>query len=413
MLESDELRICMDIGSEKHYVGIGLSNGRFLEEFELSHTSDEIKKFFDKIEKLQLQYQIPVTVAMEGYNGHARPIDRYVLEKGYRLLNINNLKLARFKEIFPGPAKSDPIDVRKMFELFQLQDTLPAAKNILQEVGKIPEENERLKRLTRRRRELVVEKGSIQNRLQSDLQAISPGLLSITRCAGNLWFLRFLTCRESFKQLARVQRKSLLKIKGVGQLYADAIQEWQRKATFSEDVKWVGGMIIRDARRILQLIEEIDELEKEIKTLIPMSNIASRLISIVGFGEICAAELAGELGTIDRFGSEASLALYIGMAVLDKKSGKYQGTKNFRSINFRAKGAMMTGVYQHTRYCEESKKYYDNKRKGGKKHNQAVRALGRHMTRVIWSMLKKNRDYELKDRSSVETFEPDIEKQAI
>jgi hypothetical protein len=38
---------------------------------------------------------------MEGYNGYARPLDGLVRQRGYRLYNINNLKLARFKEIFP------------------------------------------------------------------------------------------------------------------------------------------------------------------------------------------------------------------------------------------------------------------------------------------------------------------------
>jgi hypothetical protein len=53
---------------------------------------------------------------MEGYNGYARPSDSLIRARGYRLYNINNLKLARFKEIFPGAAKSDRIDARKGLE---------------------------------------------------------------------------------------------------------------------------------------------------------------------------------------------------------------------------------------------------------------------------------------------------------
>lgn len=46
---------------------------------------------------------------MEGYNGHARPLDRQIQACGYRLFNVNNLKLARYQEIFPAPAKTDAI----------------------------------------------------------------------------------------------------------------------------------------------------------------------------------------------------------------------------------------------------------------------------------------------------------------
>jgi hypothetical protein len=55
-------------------------------------------------------------VAMEGYTGYARPLDSLIRARGYRLYNINNLKLARFKEIFPGAAKTDRIDARKGLE---------------------------------------------------------------------------------------------------------------------------------------------------------------------------------------------------------------------------------------------------------------------------------------------------------
>ncbi len=44
----------------------------------------------------------------------------------------------------------------------------------------------------------------------------------------------------------------------------------------------------------------------------------------------------------------------------------------------------------------ESGAYYDRKRAQGKTHNQAIRALGRYMVRVMWSMLINHRDYELR-----------------
>ncbi|WP_292428928.1 transposase [Methylobacter sp.] len=55
-----------------------------------------------------------MSIAMEGYNGYARPLDQMIRVRNYRLFNINNLKLARFKEIFPGAAKTDALDARKI-----------------------------------------------------------------------------------------------------------------------------------------------------------------------------------------------------------------------------------------------------------------------------------------------------------
>ena len=53
---------------------------------------------------------------------------------------------------------------------------------------------------------------------------------------------------------------------------------------------------------------------------------------------------------------------------------------------------------RHMACVGESRAYYDRKRAQGKRHNQAVRALGRHLVRVIWRMLQDNRDYEVRNK---------------
>ena len=85
------------------------------------------------------------------------------------------------------------------------------------------------------------------------------------------------------------------------------------------------------------------------------------------------------------------------MTSLTNQSGNYNGSKNTKHVNRRAKLALMTAIARHIKCVEESKCYYDKKRAEGKKHNQAIRSLGRHMVRVIWSMLKNNRDYQHRD----------------
>jgi transposase len=125
------------------------------------------------------------------------------------------------------------------------------------------------------------------------------------------------------------------------------------------------------------------------------SEIAQLLSTIPGFGDICTAELAGEIGTIERFGSEASLALYLGMTNLDNSSGKQKGSKPPKQVNARAKAAMMIALDRHRKIVSQSQNYYEKKRSQGKKHNQAIRALGRHLCRIIFKMLKENRGYLL------------------
>ena len=154
-------------------------------------------------------------------------------------------------------------------------------------------------------------------------------------------------------------------------------------------------MIRQDAERILELKQQIKALEDQMAHVAERSSMACQLASIPGYGAVCTAELAGEIGTIGRFRNEASLALYLGMATLDNSSGKFRGSKVPKHVNARAKAAMMAAVDHHRKRVPQSQRYYEKKRAEGKKHNQAIRALGRHLCRVIFKMLSQERLYRI------------------
>ncbi len=171
-----ELQIGIDVGSLNHAVAISDGLGNILNEFEITHTQKGFDHFFKIIEDEAAKRDATITIAMEGYNGWARPFDSLILKKGYKLYNVNNVKLSRFKEIFPAAAKTDAIDARKIVELFSLQKHLPIAKKVLQEITVSDDCNAQLKKLTRRRKQLVEERISIANRFGSDLQSEVPDL---------------------------------------------------------------------------------------------------------------------------------------------------------------------------------------------------------------------------------------------
>ncbi len=410
MLKPPEILVSLYIGCYEHAVAVGLSNGELLEEFSISHDKAGFNKFFTHIEKHEKKYSYPVSVAMEGYNGYARPLDSLIKKSDYRLFNINNLKLNRFKEIFPSPCKTDPIDSRKGLELFQLKDHLPMAADVLQEVAAVPQVNQILKRLTRRRVQLVNERVRYVNMLQSNLQAVSPGLLGITNNAANVWFLRLLGSVDNLEKLSRLRESSLMKINGIGSIYAEKVKQWQHRSHFSDETPWVSDMIIDDTKHILALRDKINHLESQIEGYNSRSEIAQGIISIPGYGLICAGTLAGEIGTLERFGNESSLAMYLGMSPLVISSGSSKGSKAPRQVNKRAKAVMMTGIDRHRKQVEESGRYYAKKRLQGKSHNQAIRALGRHLVRVLFKMLKEGRPYVVKVDAAARQYE--IKKRA-
>ncbi len=188
---TSEILVSVDVVCHSPAVAIRLRDGSILDEFEITHDREGFSRFFASIERQEAKYHYPVSVAMEGYNGYARPLDQMVRARDYRLFNINNMKLARFKEVFPGAAKTDAIDARKGLELFQLRRRLPMAKDVLTEVMATSVVNSQLKRISRRRRRMVSEQTSVINAIQVDLQAVCPGLVEITKDVSQVWFINF------------------------------------------------------------------------------------------------------------------------------------------------------------------------------------------------------------------------------
>ena len=402
-----QLNVAVDVGCIRHRVAVGLSEGKVLDEFDIAHDGPGLTAFFTRIEHHEREHQATsVAVAMEGFGGYARPLDARVLMHGWRLFNVNNLKLARFKEIFPAPAKTDAIDARRMLQLFQLQDRVPMAKAVLQEVAPIGETEAKLKALTRRRKQLVDDRMRLSRRLQADLQALCPGLLAVTGEADNLWFLNFLTMRDDLTKLKNVRLSTLLATTGIGKGYAAKIRQWQQEATFSNSATYLGAMIVTDARQILALRKQILALEAQLEDLAGQSVMARRIQTVPGFGLICSTELAGEIGSVERFAKTDSLAMYLGVAPLDNSSGKYKGSKVPRQVNRRARDAMMIAAVQHIRSVPASKAYFDKKRAAGKTHQQAVRAVARMLSKVLFSMLKHSEDYVIPNVSNTPESNP-------
>ena len=390
-----QLNVAIDVGSVMHRVAIGLGTGAAIDEFDCPHTPVGIGQFFTRVRHHKEKHGATVSVAMEGFGGYARPLDNQILAQGWQLYAINNLKFARFKEIFPAPAKTDAIDAKRMLQLMQVREDQPVARAVLQEVAPIDDTHQQLKALTRRRKLMVEERTEVSLRMQAELLAVAPGLLAITGRADNLWFLNFLTCRADLRKLATVRHSTLLQIEGIGVKFAAQIARWQESATFAPSVEWAGVMILEDAKRMLALRDRIDALDRQIAGVAEQSAIAKRLQSMPGFGVITASEVASEIGNIDRFRNEASLAVYLGVAPLDKSSGKRTSAKLPRQVNPRARNALLIATIQHMRQVPESRAFYDRKREQGKSHMQATRALARHLVRVIFTMIKNDRDYRI------------------
>ena len=74
-MTDQEIRVGIDVGCKAHRVGIANTKGKILEEFDISHTDAGFQEFLRRIDHYKQDLALPVAVAMEGFNGYARPLE--------------------------------------------------------------------------------------------------------------------------------------------------------------------------------------------------------------------------------------------------------------------------------------------------------------------------------------------------
>jgi len=117
----------------------------------------------------------------------ARPLDGHILRHGYSLYSVNNLKLARYKEIFPAPARPTRLMRAEFSNCSGLSEHLPLARDALHEVAPNTGANDR-SNVSRGGANSSVERVRVLNRMQSDFMRCAPGAAGDHGESGHLWF---------------------------------------------------------------------------------------------------------------------------------------------------------------------------------------------------------------------------------
>ena len=140
---------------------------------------------------------------------------------------------------------------------------------------------------------------------------------------------------------------------------------------------------------------QIKALDKEIER--QFENIPNVLISIHGIGKVYSAGIIAEIGNMNRFDGQASLAKYAGLAWNKHQSGTFEGqdTKLIKSGNRFLKYYLCEAAFSLVRCDTEYKFFYDRKYKEVNKfqHRRALVLTARKFVRLVFRLLKDNRLY--------------------
>lgn len=388
----------IDVGSEQHHVIIMNDKETILYDRKIAHKFSEFHEAIEEFRRIEEREKVTITFAMEGKNGYGSPFDRILIENGFTLYNVDNLKLKRFKDVFGAEWRNDRRDAKMLAKMLKLRDHVDTGKEkAFIEVGKSPVINEKLKILSRHQQSLINEKIRLQNRFRKRLLEVCPDILEFGGTDSKK-LLRLLIAYPDFTKYKKLTMGTLLKIKMIGKKTASLMLEDLRNIQCLEELAETYETIISSsARRVLELKEEIEQLDRKLEEIGEKSVEVARLKSMSGVGTKLSSRFVGEIANINRFENEGQLAVYCGVACIDDDSGKSKKTKVAYKANKICKATMIEIAGCTIRYIPESKTYYEKKRAEGKEHNHAVRCLARQLIKVIFKMLKEDRDYVMKE----------------
>jgi transposase len=280
--------------------------------------------------------------AIESAGGLGYLLSQQLLAVGETVIDVPAVLASRVRVLGSGKSdKSDPNDARSV------------AIAALRQVGLVPVRRENhqqvLRMLAKRHLELTGLRTQAVCRLHAVLAALRPGgmgrRLSAKKAAGVLRALRALSPVEE-----------------------------QRKA--------IARQHLADIRR---LDREITNNKTRIKTAVAAS--ATTLTDIRGVGPVVAAFVIGYTGDITRFPTADHYAAYNGTAPIEYSSGGRKKHRLSLRGNRRINHAIHMAAVSQIRYPCPGRSYYDKKQAEGKTKKEALRALKRRISDVVYRQL--------------------------
>ena len=387
----------IDVGSESHHITILDEEDNVLYNKKISHKIDEFTKSINLFRKIEKKERGKLSFALEGKNGHSNPLDRILLNKGFTLYNVDNLKLKRFREAFAGEWRDDERDSLMLSKMLKLKDYINSPREkVFIKIEKPSPVTESLKLLSRHQQTLIDEKVRLTNRLSKKLLEVCPEILKLGK-AKSKKLIAILTKYPDFSKYKRITLKSLLKIKGIGKRQAPFLLKRLNNIEYMSGLTDIYKTIILSfAKRILELQEEIKDIDKSLDEIGNQSKEVNHLKTIPGVATKLASRFIGEIGNINRFPSEKQLAIYCGIACVNNDSGKITKAKAVYKANKICKQTLINMAGCSIRFIPQCKYYYLKKRAEGKGHNHTLRCLARQLIKVIYKMLTEDRDYIVK-----------------
>ncbi len=318
-----------------------------------------------------------------------------LLEAGFPVYPVNPKTLDR-RRVASG-AKTDRIDAYLLAKLGRSE--LADLRRLEPDSPTIAE----LKALTRDQQALIQMQTSLVNQLTACLKAYYPVALTLFSHLHQRSALRFL---QAFPTLQAAQAASVEQLTRVlqqaGHSQATAIarkvfERLHQPQLLADPIttRTKSRLLLALVSQLLPLIEQIAAYDEEITALFLTHADSPIFASLPRAGRRLAPRLLAEVGDDrQRYQDARSLQALAGTAPVLYQSGTYQKAHRRSACLKPLRNALYLFSWQSTRSEPWALDYYQHKRKEGKSHSVAVRALSNLWLRILYAMWTTRTPYQ-------------------
>ena len=364
--------------------------GHKVAQLRVEHSSDGMKKLVSFLRAIAPLEQIACILETK----HGLLITA-LLEAGLALYPVNPKTIDRKRPA--SGAKTDLIDAYLLAKHGRAEWT--DLRRLEPDSPKIAE----LKALTRDQDALIQMQTRLVNQLTACLKAYYPAALQLfskLQQHSALVFLQRYPTPQAAQAASREQVAQVLKEAGhpTAEKVAPKIYETLHQPQLSADevtTRTKARLMQALVAQLLPLLEQIAAYDKEITELFLTHADSQIFVSLPGAGKRLAPRLLAEWGDDrQRYADPSSIQALAGTSPVPFESGTYAKVHQRLACLKPLRNALQQFAWLSTQQESWAKDYYERKRREGKSHSMAVRALANIWVRIIFAMWHKREAYQ-------------------
>ncbi len=140
--------------------------------------------------------------------------------------------------------------------------------------------------------------------------------------------------------------------------------------------------------------EQINSVEGKMDQMMKLTD--TKIMSIPGIADILGPTILGEIGNVERFSNAKKLVAFAGLDPVVSQSGRFENKSG--KISKRGSPLLRQALFLAANTAiqndENLKRFYAKKRSEGKHHFSALNAVAAKLLRIVYWVLKNNREYQ-------------------